>query len=297
MDASERKGIVAALVSSALGGSAGALTRYVIGAIDPVTLAGFRFGIAFLLVLPIALALRSRWPQGKDWYGVAALGILFFCIFFVLYNIALGYTSAARGSLALSTLPVATMLVGSLLGVEELTRRKTTGVVIATGGAALALAAGLANAPAGAWRGDLTMMGATLIMAFYSVWSRTLIARSSRLGFLAAGMGFGAAASVAFAWHAGGFAAVQSFDMEQWVAVTGIGVLGGAASFYLWVYALEHTTPTRVTNTMTVNPISASLLAAVLLGEPLGLNLALGVVAVGSGIWIASTSARQSADT
>ena len=184
------------------------------------------------------------------------------------------------------------MLVGSLLGVEELTRRKTTGVVIATGGAALALAAGLANAPPGAWRGDLTMMGATLIMAFYSVWSRTLIARSSRLGFLAAGMGFGAAASAGFAWHAGGFAAVQNFGMQQWVAVTGIGVLGGAASFYLWVYALEHTTPTRVTNTMTVNPISASLLAAVLLGEPLGFNLALGVVAVGSGIWSASTSAR-----
>ncbi len=291
MDASERNGIVAALVSSSLGGSAGALTRYVIGAIDPVTLAALRFGIAFLIVLPIALVLRSRWPWGKDWYGVAALGILFFCIFFVLYNIALAYTSAAHGSLALSTLPVATMLVGSLLGVEALTRRKTTGVLIATGGVALALATGLAKAPPGAWRGDLIMMGATLIMAFYSVWSRTFIARSSRLGFLAAGMGFGATTSVMVAWHAGGFSAVQSFSPGQWVAVTGIAVLGGAASFYLWVYALERTTPTRVTNTMTINPISASLLAAVLLGEPLGLNLALGVVAVGSGIWIASTSA------
>ena len=63
-------------------------------------------------------------------------------------------------------------------------------------------------------------------------------------------------------------------------------------SFYLWIYALERTTPTRVTNTMTINPVSASLLAAVLIGEPLGLNLVLGIVAVGSGIWIASTPAR-----
>jgi drug/metabolite transporter (DMT)-like permease len=290
VDSSERRGILAALVSSALGGSAGALTRYVIGAIDPVTLAAFRFGIAFLIVLPIALALRSRWPKGKDWYGVAALGILFFCVFFVLYNVALAYTSAARGSLALSTLPVATMLVGSLLGVEALTRRKTAGVLIATGGVALALATGLTMAPVGAWRGDLIMMGATLIMAFYSVLSRGFIERSGRLGFLAAGMGFGAAASVLFAWHSGGFSVVQNFGAGQWVAVTGIAVLGGAASFYLWVYALERTTPTRVTNTMTVNPVSASLLAAVLMGEPLGFNLALGVVAVGSGIWIASTS-------
>jgi drug/metabolite transporter (DMT)-like permease len=44
-----------------------------------------------------------------------------------------------------------------------------------------------------------------------------------------------------------------------------------------------------VTNTMTVNPIAASLLAAVLLAEPLGFNLLLGIAAVGIGIWLAST--------
>ncbi len=39
---------------------------------------------------------------------------------------------------------------------------------------------------------------------------------------------------------------------------------GGAAAFYLWVFALERTTPTRVANTMTINPLAASLLAAFL---------------------------------
>jgi drug/metabolite transporter (DMT)-like permease len=45
----ERAGVLAAVVSSALGGTAGAITRHVIGATDPVTLAAFRFGIAFVL--------------------------------------------------------------------------------------------------------------------------------------------------------------------------------------------------------------------------------------------------------
>ena len=296
MDRNERKGLAAALVSSALGGCAGALTRYVVGAggpaFDPIALAAFRFGIAFLIMLPIALALRSRWPAGRDWAGVAVLGILFFCIFFVLYNIALGYTSAARGSLALSTLPLATMLVGSLIGVEALTRRKTVGVLIAIGGVALALGTGLTSAPRGAWRGDLVMVGATVLMALYSVWSRRFVARSSPLGFLTAGMGFGAVASMAFAWQRGGFDAMAAVTSAQWLAVVGIAVLGGAASFHLWVYALERTTPTRVTNTMTINPVSASLLAALLIGEPLGLSLVLGIVAVGTGIWIASTAAK-----
>jgi drug/metabolite transporter (DMT)-like permease len=77
------------------------------------------------------------------------------------------------------------------------------------------------------------------------------------------------------------------------LASSALGGSSGATSFYLWVYALEHTTPTRVANTMTINPIAASLLAAVLIGEPLTLNLAVGVVTVGCGIWIASTASRQ----
>jgi hypothetical protein len=39
-----------------------------------------------------------------------------------------------------------------------------------------------------------------------------------------------------------------------------------------------------------VNPIAASLLAAVLIGEPLGIHLAFGVAAVGAGIWLASSA-------
>jgi len=41
---------------------------------------------------------------------------------------------------------------------------------------------------------------------------------------------------------------------------------------------------------MTVNPVAASLLAAVLIGEPLGVHLLFGVVAVAAGIWLASST-------
>ena len=292
MEASERAGVIAAVVSSALGGTAAALTRYAIGASDPVTLAAFRFGIAFLLILPLALALRSRWPVGRDWLRVAALGVLFFAVLFVIYNVSMSLTTAARGSLALSTLPVVTMAVAAMLGRENITLRKTVGVLIAMGGVAAALATGLADAPPGAWRGDLVMAGGTVIMAFYNVWAAPLMARSSRLGFLAAGMGFGAAASTLIAWQSGGLARTIHFAPGQWAAVLALGVFGGAFAFYLWVYALERTTPTRVANTMTVNPIAASLLAAALVDEPLGVNLLVGVVAVGAGIWIASTPGK-----
>jgi len=164
------------------------------------------------------------------------------------------------------------MVVGGVLGVEPLTVRKSIGVGIAVLGVVTSLATGLGAAPAGAWRGELTMAGAVLCMAFYNVWSRPFIRRSSALGFLAVGMGAGAAALVAIG------------------VVTGrVGVGGGALAFILWVMALERASPTRVANTMTVNPLAASLLASWLVDEPITLNLVLGLVAVFAGIWIATT--------
>jgi drug/metabolite transporter (DMT)-like permease len=165
----EYVGVIAAMASSALGGVAGGTTRFAIGASDPVTLGLFRFGVGFLLLLPIALALRIKWPRGQDWLSVAALGVMYFALFIVLFNLAFRYTTAARGSLALSTLPLMTMLVGAAFGVEALDSRKTVGVIIAMTGAAVALVTGVADAPSAAWRGDLIMVAATLVMALYSM--------------------------------------------------------------------------------------------------------------------------------
>jgi drug/metabolite transporter (DMT)-like permease len=287
---SETIGVLIAILSSTFGGTAGAVTRYAIGTVDPVTLAAFRFGIGVVVLLPLALMLRSRFPSGRDWLGVTALGVMFFGVFFVFYNLALADTTAARGALALSALPLWTMVVAALLGAEPLTARKTLGVVIAVSGVAIALAAGLGAAPATAWRGDLIMVGATLCMAFYNVWSRPFIARSSPLGFVTASMSAGAALLVAVAAARGGFAVTQSFSRPQWIAMIYLGAFGGAAAFFLWVLALKMTTPTRVANTMTVNPIAASLLAAIIVSEPIGWNLVIGLVAVGTGIFFASTA-------
>src|ERR1700738_1321169 len=172
-------GVLIAIVSSSLGGTAAAVTRYLVGNADPLTLAILRWGIGLCVVVPVAVILRVRWPRRSDWPAVAGLGLCFCGLFFILYNVAIGYTTAARASLALSTLPLQTMLVGGLLGIEPLTARKSAGVGLAVVGVIAALASGLSVAPPGAWRGELIMTGAVLCMAFYNVWSRQFIRRSS----------------------------------------------------------------------------------------------------------------------
>jgi drug/metabolite transporter (DMT)-like permease len=286
----EAIGVLIAIVSSCLGGTAAAVTRYLVGNADAVTLAILRWGIGFLCVLPVALLLRVRWPRRDDWLAVAGLGVCYFGLFFVLYNVAMSYTTAARASLALSTLPLQTMVVGAVLGIEPLTARKTAGVLVAMCGVLAALSSGLSAAPAVAWRGELIMTGAVLCMAFYNVWSRPFMQRSSALGYLTVGMGAGAAALILFGTLTGRVTVLATFSTADWIAGVYLGVAGGALAFILWVLALQRTTPTRVANTMTVNPIAAGLLATQLVGEPITTNLLLGLVAVFAGIWIATTT-------
>jgi drug/metabolite transporter (DMT)-like permease len=290
-------GVWAAVASSGLGGTSIGATRYLVNAIDPLAIGSFRFGIGFLLLLPVAWLQGGRWPGRRDWLGTAGLGVLYFALFPILFNASLIFTTAARGALALSTLPLLTMVVGAALGSEALSARKTAGVLVAMSGVALALLSGLATAPDGAWRGDFLMVAAALCMALYSIWSKPLIRRSGPIPFTAVSMGIGAACLIALSWWRGSFAPVASFGPPQWGAAFYLGAFGAALTFYLWAFALERTTPTRVAISVTVNPITASAVGALLLNEPIGWNLVLGIVTVFAGIWIATTTSRRAAFT
>jgi drug/metabolite transporter (DMT)-like permease len=291
---SELWGVVAAAASSALGGTSIAATRYLVGHLDPLAIGSFRFGIGCLLLAPVAMLGDRRWPDRRDWLQTAGLGLLFFAVFPILFNASLIYTSSARGALALSTLPLLSLVIGAALGRERLTVRKTVGVLTAMAGVGFALLAGLSHAPPQAWRGDLLMIAAALCMALYGIWSKPVIGRCRPIPFTTVAMAVGAAALILISLLRGSFDAVAQFAVPQWSAALYLGVIGAALTFYLWAFALGKASPTSVAVTVTVNPVTASLVAAVLLNEPIGWNLVIGIVVVGIGIWLAATD-RQGA--
>lgn len=290
-------GVLAAVLSSALGGTAVGATRYLAGVLDPVSIGAVRFAGGFLILLPIALWLRERWPERSDWPGAVTLGLLLFGLFPALFNAALTFTTAARGALALSTLPLLTMAAGAVLNVEPLSPRKTSGVLIAMGGVTVALTAGLSAAPPGAWRGDALMVAAALCMALYNVLSRPLIGRSGPLSFAAFGMGVGALGLAILSGLEGGAERIPALGAPHLVALAYLAVVCGALVFFLWAYALGRTLPTLVSVSVAVNPITASLFGILLLGERIGANLIVGLVTVLFGIAIASSAPRRANST
>jgi drug/metabolite transporter (DMT)-like permease len=268
------------------------MTRAVISATDPATLAMLRYGIGVLCLLPLIRVLRLRFPPSKDFPQVALLGLFFFAGFPWLYNKSLTFTTAAHASIAFSTMPFLTLVVARLRGAEPLTAPKLLGVSVATVGVVAVLldrmpASAAGAAPPLAWVGDLLMVAGALCAAVYNVFARPYLARSPALSFTAVAMMAGTIGMAPLA-ALDDPSRMLAFDARTWTLIVALGSVGAALPFYLWSVALEGTTPTRTAITGTLNPVSAVALGTLLLGEPLSPHLLIGLGAITAGIVLTS---------
>lgn len=287
---------LAILAAAATGIQVGAnivATRFAVGQIGPISLALLRYAIGCLILAPVVLAIgRPRFAR-RDIAPIAVLGILQFGVLIALLNLALQYIPAARASLIFATFPLLTLVLSAATRRESLSARVTIGVTISILGVALTLGESAViadtdgpDADIDAWIGAGAALGAAFTGAVCSVLYRPYLQRYPTLpvGFVAM------AASVAFlavlATGEGFFNAWPQLDTIAWAAVLFIAV-SSAGGYLVWLYALRHALPTRVTMFLGLSPVTAALLGTLLLGEPLTAGVVGGLVLVVAGLGVA----------
>jgi drug/metabolite transporter (DMT)-like permease len=291
---SEIAGVTAALIGSMLGGTALAGTRFAVGALDPLAVAAFRYGIGALLLLPFigpSLPLLYRRTHALPTLGLA---LLFFAIYPYTFALALAHTTAVRGALALASMPLLTLAFAIAIGREALLWRRVIGALIAVGGLAFALSPGIGEPAPGAWRGDLIMVAAAAMQAVYNVLSKPCIERVGALAFTALGMALGGIALTGTCLALGRFHEISLLQPAAWGALVYLGVVGGALLWVLWSVGLRYASSSLVALTTTLNALTASFLGAVFLGERLGMEFAVGLACVVLGIAVATANFRRS---
>ncbi len=290
----------AALTAALSAGACVVATRLVIGESDPVSLAFYRYVIGAVCLAPVLI---FAWPQGglrrKDYLQIAILGAIFFGFFPWAFNASLQYIPAARGAIGLATIPIQTLIVAVLFGRENLSRWKVISVILAFAGIALVFGpAALEVSGHNYLLGDSLMLLGAFSAAIYSVFARATLVHLGPLFVTALAMlcgalvlaplslsGFGAAAG-GLSW--------PEFSTAGWLAVLFLGTFGGAIQFSLFTWALRWLPPTRTVIYLTLNPVSAMLLAALLLDETVTLILIAGLALVLSGVFVANTPRLRS---
>jgi drug/metabolite transporter (DMT)-like permease len=290
-------GILPAAAAAATGILVGAgivATRFVIAQTEPASLALLRYLIGSCCLLPpVLLTSRVRFER-QDLLPIGLLGITQFGILIALLNYALRFIPSARAALIFSTLPLLTMLLAAALGHERLTAAKILGVLLTIAGVGFAIGE-KAVAPSGEvreWTGELAVFASALSGAVCSVLYRPYLRKYPTLQVSALAMLASVVFLAALASGEGFFRSLPHFTANGWRAVVFIGVASGIG-YYLWLWALGHATPTRVTVFLALSPVTAAGLGALLLGERLSMLSALGLVCVALGLWLAHRQAPE----
>ena len=277
-----------AAVNGILVGAAIVATRFVIDQSSPASLALMRYGIGVCCLLPPLLwAPRARFAR-RDLAPIGLLGVMQFGVVVCLINFALQHIPSARAALLFATFPLMTMGFSSALGRERVTLTKTLGVLLSIAGVGMALGekALVPTGPGGGWAGELAVLASAASGAACSVLYRPYLKKYPTLPLSALAM---LAAVFFLVWLAAGegfFDQAPRISPGGWLAVAFIGVASGAG-YYLWLWALNHTTPTNVAAFLALSPVTAAGLGAAFLSEELSWTLLAALACVGAGLWIA----------
>lgn len=289
-----RLAIAAAAGTGVQVGAAMVATRFVVDQTDPASLAMLRYIIGFLCLLPALLAARQTMRfERRDVAPIALLGIVQFGVLIALLNFGLKFIPAGRAALIFASFPLLTMMIAAALGRERLSMAKTAGVLLTILGVGVALGEKAARGAAeGAWIGEAAVLGSALCGAICSVLYRPYLRKYPTLPVSA----FAMLASVGFlailAAGEGLFTHPLRFTPGGWAAVLFIGVSSGVG-YFLWLWALNHGSPTRVTAFLSLSPITAALLGGLLLREPVTTGSLLGLALVAVGLWVAHFETAQ----
>jgi drug/metabolite transporter (DMT)-like permease len=278
----------AAAATGILVGSAIVATRFVIDQTSPASLALLRYLIGFCCLLPpVLLSGRVKFER-RDLVPIGLLGITQFGILITLMNYGLRFIPSARAALIFATMPLLTMIFATALGHERLTWAKTLGVLLTILGVGFVIGekAVLLGGLADKWVGELAVFASAFSGAVCSVLYRPYLRKYPTLPVSA----FAMLASVGFlavlAAGEGFFSSLPRFTETGWLAVVFIGINSGIG-YYLWLWALNHTTPTKVTVFLALSPITATGLGALLLAERISMMSLLGLAFVVLGLWLA----------
>jgi drug/metabolite transporter (DMT)-like permease len=291
--------ILSSAIASTLTGTALVVTRYIVPQTDGLTIATLRYVLAtgcLLFIVPICHRLIV---DRRDLLPIIALGVLYFGIFPWCISAAMQYTTASEGAIVLASAPAITLLLGGLNGSENVSVYKGLGVVCAALGAAVAYnGTVLERAAADVSFGTVLMVLAAVSGAVYAVYSRPYVVKYSPLTVTSIAMAAGTVA-LSLAWIFGDRGAgLPQFDLFGWLAISYIGIAGGAVSFFLYAWALGRASPTTIMILLPLNPIVAIAAGSLWLGEPLGVGIFVGLSLVIVGVLLVvapnrSPSARR----
>lgn len=265
------KGYLAITIAAVLWGLAGAAVKHMFVArgTDPITLVQFRMTLSCLI---IGAALAVARPEllrvkGSDYPLLVLYGIGGLSLAQVAYYWAIREGNVATAIFLQYLAPFLTALY-EIVVLHRRPRGRTYGILaLAVGGLLFLVLGRPARGPAATWIGVSAGLGAAVGMACHTITGRYGVARHNPWTVLFWGT---AAGSVMWAIMRPPWVLLaRPPGAQEWLFFLYLALFSSAVPFGLYLMGLRRVGPTSAAITATLEPVSASIWAFVLLGEAL----------------------------
>ena len=272
----------------AIGGSNFIAVKLSNDELEPLFGAGVRFAAAALLLVALTRLQRLAIPRGGDLTGPALYGLLGFGVSYGLLYYALQGLTAGTAAVFMASTPLITLVLAVLHGQERFTPRGIAGGVLAV--------AGIGVISVDSLGGDLrpSYLVASLLGVVAVAESSVLLKgfpRAHPITTNAVGMVAGAVlllvASLAFgeAWELPETAAT-------WGALAWLVVPGSIGLFALFVFVIKRWTASATVYALTLMPVVAITLGALVKDEPVTAEVVAGGALVMAAVYVGALSGR-----
>lgn len=264
--------------------------RFIAPDIGPFSGAFLRFLFASMALTAFMYLREGSLPRLNPRQAVLAviLGLTGVFAYNVLFLAGLKSVTAGRASIIIANNPVFLALFSSMIFKEHLGAKKITGILLSLGGALIAITRGdLSMITRGAFGiGELMLFGCVASWVAYSMFGKKLMSGLSPMAAVTYSSLFGAGFLFVPAYVEGISRSFIHYGLMTWMGVLYLALFGTVIGF-TWFYEGVNTIgPTRSGVFINFVPISAIILAFILLGEDLDKSLVIGISLVTTGVFL-----------
>ncbi|WNN87367.1 DMT family transporter [Gloeocapsopsis dulcis] len=263
--------------------------RLVVQSLEPFSAAFCRFAISSICLLLLTLRREGQLPrlQQNQLLQVVLLGMTGIFAYNAFFFLGLKTIAASRAALIVALNPTFIALGSVLFFKDKLTTLKTIGIITSLLGAALAISRGnlldiLTNNLS---LGDLFLLGCVFSWVAYTLIGKIAMQQLSPLVATTYACLIGTVALFIPAVMEGFLQGFSQINLITWLVILYLGFLSSALGFIWYSEGVRAIGPAKAAIFINLVPVSAILLAALLLQEEITLSLVLGGVLVVTGVF------------
>lgn len=285
---------LALLFVSAVFGVNSVTAKIALKEIDPMALVCIRITTAAVILYVLqTLFIKERIRSAKDYLKLAYFSVFGIVINQTLFLKGLSLTTAINATVLVTTIPVVTIVIALIMGREKKSFRKITGSILSFIGVLLLLGTERIDLNNQFFVGNLLVFINAVSFGVYLVIAKDILKRYHPATVTTWTFIFGAIGVMPFGITQAIHLPYADISTTAWLCVTFLILFSSVIVYYINSWALQRTTSSTVAGYIYVQPVVATVISTMILGESLTWATVFASLLIFAGVFIVSLKMRE----